>query len=391
MTPPLSYLFVALLVLTPIIGILGFYYLKIRRKKQVWTNIQESFGFQETDSHTLEGDWNGHHLTITYRTARRSDPPSLAVRISGPFEKLPKGTLRAENRWDKLAKAVGLAREFQSVSDTFNQSVYVSSDDPNFKHLIRDTSFRHIVSSLITSRYTRIHLRRYADKGELEWKTAIYYGFWKQCTPSYLESIFSSLVALQKYLGKKEFPERETVRESTESASPPKAIQWLGYGIPLVSLVFGFILFFWGASYPTFSGRLQLTGLKIAGITLLVYLPVGYYCFRGRSKSHKVFSGLVLCALLGLPLFMIGGLTTLNSVMDKSLPVWHEGETVSLRYDDGDYFVRVAGVHKGITGKPKIEIPEQLYNRLRNRDNVWIKVRDGYLSEPWVSEISLTR
>jgi hypothetical protein len=124
---------------------------------------------------------------------------------------------------------------------------------------------------------------------------------------------------------------------------------------------------------------------------LVAYLHVGYYCFRGGSKSHKEFFGFLLCAIFGLPLFMIGILTASNGFMDESTSVWREGQPVEFRYDDGDYYVTIKSYHNGTQGEPELEISEQVYNQLKDRKEVLVSVKDGFLSEPWVDELKLTR
>lgn len=380
-----------LIFLLMIIGLPVYFYLRYRNSNKAWESIKQNFGFEEESSYRLKGSWKGETFTISYHSGSRNQRASLRVNLSCSFEDMPVGTLRAERWWDKLGKTSGLAKEFQSLSDEFNESVYVASDDERFKKLIRDPSFRRIVTSLIESRYSQVRLSQGYHSGELGWKTKVYHGLWKQLTsPSYLEKILRSLIDLRNHLDEKNL-RRSMVRKSRGARHPSKIISWIGYGLPIVSIVFGGVLFWWGTYYPTFTYQLHLTGLKIAGVGLIVYLPVGYHCFRGGSKSHTEFFTFLFCTVFGLPLFMTGILTTANGFMDESTPAWHKGQPVELRYSEGDYYVNVRAIHNGIRGEAELEITEQMYNLLKDRNEVLIKVRNGFLSEPWVDELKLRR
>jgi hypothetical protein len=383
-------IFFGLVSLLIFIALPFYFYFRYRNSKKAWKSIKENYGFHEESSYRLKGSWNGETFTITYHPANRYERASIIVSLSCSLEGMPSGTLRAERWWDRLGKASGLAKEFQSISNEFNESVYVASDDTGFKKLVRDGKFRRIITSLIESRFSQVWISQGYHSGELEWKTKAYFGFWKQLTsPSYLDEIFSSLVDLRDHLEKKENLSSSGIYKSRETQPPPKPITWIGYGLPIVSIVLGAILFLWGTYYPTFTHQLHLTGLKIAGLGLLLYLPIGYLCFRGSSKSHKEYFGFSLCALIGLPLFMIGILTTVNGFMDKSSSVWRQAQPVELRYDEGDYFVTVKSIHNRIKGEPEIEVTERMYDLLKDENKVLIKVKDGYLSEPWVDDLKL--
>jgi hypothetical protein len=385
-------IFLGLICLLIFIGLPVYFYIRYRNSKKAWESIKQNFGFEEKSSYRLNGSWNGETFTISYHPGSRHERASITISLNSSIEGIPTGTLRAERWWDKLGKASGLAREFQSLSNEFNESVYIASDDERFKKLIRDATFRNIVISLLESRYSQVWINQGYYSGDVEWKTKVYHGFWKQLiSPLYLEEIFSSLIDLRDLLDKKRNLGSPVVRKSRESHQPSTLITGIGYGIPISSIIIGGILFFWGTYYPTFTSHLQLTGLKVAGIGLLVYLPIGYLCFRGSSNSHTEFFGFSLCAIIGLPLFMIGILTTANGFMDESSSVWRKGQPVELHYNEGDYYVTVRSIHNGIQGEPKIEIAKQMYDQLRVRNEVLIKVKDGFLSEPWVDELRLSR
>lgn len=386
------FIIIGLLFLLLFIGLPIYVYLRYRNRKRAWERIKQHFGFNEENSYRLKGSWNGETFTISYQPGSRYRRGSLMISLNASFEEIPTGTLRTERWWDKVGKASGLTREFQSMSAEFNEAIYIDSDDGRFKNLLRNASFQRSITSLIENRHSRLHISQGYSHGSVDWHSNVYYGFWKRMTdPSRLERIFSSMIELKKHLEKQEDlgPSQEYSRE--EIPPPSKLVTWIGFGVPILSIFLGIILFIWGMYYPPFTNRLYISGLKIAGICFLIYLPFAYLCFRGDSKSHLNFFGFSACAFFGLPLFLMGMLTTINGYMDDGSYEWRKGHPVYLDYDDGEYFVTVKSTHNGIQGEPEIEISEQLYNKLQKGYRVDLKVKDGYLSEPWVVELKLNR
>lgn len=386
-------LLLLLLFLSPFLLPL-YLYLRNRNSRKAWNNIKQNFGFKEVSKYSLKGTWKGETFTIRYKRARRRERASITINLECSLDNMPEGKLRAERWWDKLGKASGLVKEFQSRSDEFNDSVYVDSNDHEFLKLLQDTTFCDAVAQLIESRLSQVEINPprpslnsdEKHNGKIAWHTTAYLGFWKKLiSPSYLEQILSSLIRVKERLENKEDISGPVVRDREESGSPSSLVSWIGYGLPVGSLLLGGIFFFWSSYYPTLTTELQVVAFKIAGIALLVYCPIAYFCFRGESDSHIVFLGFVILTLFGLPLFTVGTLTTINGFLDSSDAVWQKAEIVAHHSEEGEYSVTVKGVHNGKKGEPDLEVSEEIYNRLLNQDTVIINIKD--VSEPWIKEL----
>lgn len=393
-------LFILFLNILPllILGLPVYLFLRYRNSNKAWDSIKQHFEFEETNPNILNGSWKGERFKISYSNPRRQRA-SITVSLECSLEDMPEGKLRAERWWDKLGKASGLNKEFQTRSEAFNKAVYVASDNKEFQNIIRDSSIRHAVAPLIESRFSEVDFFPprsvpYSDNhhsGSIKWRTKAYHGFWKKlASPSYLKEIFSSLLDIKKRLEHKQsFGGPATNRTGQESNSPSALVSSIGNALPVGALVLGGLLFYWGTYYPTLSSQLQLIGLKAAGIIFLAYVPFGFLCFRGKNDSHITLLVVLGMALIGLPMFTIGILETTNGFLDSSPATWQDGEAVELQYDEGEYFATVTSAHNGVDGESELEISEEMYNQLQTKGKIMVKVKDGYLTEPWIKEIKL--
>lgn len=391
--------FILLLFLSPLLFPI-YFYIRKQYSRKAWDSIKQNFGFEEVSKSRLKGSWKGETFTITYKRARRTRRASIIIDLECSLENMPKGKLRAERWWDKLGKATGLAKEFQSRSDEFNKAIYVDSDANEFITLLQDIPFCQAITQLIESRLSQVEISPLrpvfgSDKeygGKIKWNTTAYFGFWRKLTsPSYLEQILSSLIRVKERFESKENMSNPVVKSQEEhSSSPPAFISLIGYGLPVGSLLFGGILIFWGTYYPTLTFELQIKALKIAGIGLLAYVPVAYFCFRGESDSHTTFLSFLVLTIFGLPLFTMVSSVTTNGVLDSSDAIWQKAEIVDSSIEEEEYYVTVKGAHNGKEGEPELEVSEKMYNQLQNKEFVMIKMKDGFFSEPWVEDLKLS-
>lgn len=376
-----------------------YFYIRNRYSRKAWESIKQNFGLEEVSKYRLKGTWQGETFIITYKRARRTKRASIIIDLKCSLENMPKGKLRAERWWDKLGKAVGLAKEFQSRSDEFNKAIYVDSNANENSNLLQDTLFCQAITQLIESRLTQVEIsppRPAPDSnenhgGKIKWHTTAYFGFWRKLTsPSYLEQILSSLIRVKERFESKENISGSVVQSHEERCSSPALISWIGYGLPVASLLFLGILLFWNNYYPTLTFELQMKALKFSGIGLLAYTPVAYFCFRGESDSHTTFLSFLVLTIFSLPLFLMVFAVTANGMLDSSDAVWEKVEILNSFYEQEEYYVTVKGAHNGKKGEPELEVSEKMYNQLQNQDFIMIKMKDGFFSEPWIEDIKLS-
>lgn len=330
----------------------------------------------------LYGDWEGLPLTIDYLVGGRGQRDGIRVVLAFPeAPSFPATVFRREGLHHRLFKSVRLSEEVQTSFAEFDRSVYVESeDDRRIAPFLRDTMLLQAILKLLREPHTELEIGKTENRSIGIVKKARW-GWGRLFEPEHMKSLLSELCRLAEYW------ERTAPVEKVSGSSPPALVSgpsWSKKFLLSGAFIFflGPALFWWGTFYPTLTWRLQLIGLG-AGliVALLIYLPVAFIAFRGRSTAYREFSSFAFFALVGFPTLFTGALTVLNAKADSRPPLKIAGFIARLPPGQKAEIRLRAGENSATI---RIDLPESLRENARPGVPVTLETGQGFFSEPWL-------
>lgn len=379
---------------------MGYFLLRLRRSARCWEQIRIDLDVVKQGGGKLAGSWRNYDLVIHHQRGGRHQESFLAVTIAGVCGNVPEAIIRKEGVWDQFGKLIGLASELQAGAQEFDDELYIECDNDRFRTVLQDQTIRKLLNAMIQGRKQELIL----GEGRCRWKTTPgIIGFWKSFSSDDVQRILEAMEQLdqrmENILEEGEEVERETGGGNRVSSPPTERFtkEKLFTFLPgIVIFLAGALLFVWSQSkwgYPVLTWSLYKTGVLMAGVTLLVYLPYGFIRLRGGSRSHKLFLPLAIFAVTGFPMLFCGGLLVSNGYFDTGATRTIPATVKEIRADEGLHLAEVVVNHGTVTGQMELRISKQQYKRIDRRriTTVNLKVSDGFFNEPWVRGMELPR
>ena len=229
---------------------------------------------------------------------------STKVPLNGEFEIVP------ESGFDRFAKSWGLAKEIQTLDDTFDERCFVRSDTVAFTQaFLEEPAARAIIGDLHKQGFKSVVMK----DGELraEWMNfdpAVH------DRPELVEEIGARLILLMRKTSQ-ELPEPDTTARSQRRLWATFLwVSLLGFAFTMFGLIPYTVLNGWpliARAAILFLGAFP-TSLFIAGKLL-----------SGTSRSHYAWASWAVVALFLFPLGCVGTLATLNGMMDTGPETVH--------------------------------------------------------------------
>jgi len=340
---------------------------------------------------------DGVRCQIRRRPVPKSNRVNIAVSLAcDPRFEL---TLRTERGSDRVAKALGLARELQTNDPLFDQQVYVGCDERVVDDwLDEDEQARSIVVQLLRdSPGENITVQSISCSGGLLTLSA-------QARPPTFGVVPADAGA---NLGARCIKALQTLRDRLQAygaeKTDPAAFRdpYAPAVRTLAGLNGGFILLLFTAllalgftsSVEATNGDHQLLGLtgKVSAVVLVLIGLGALRWLRGSSRRHTVLLPLLLSATLGTLASVYALLRELDRDFDRSSPqayatrILHRWTTHSKH--STAYHLGVRDWHDS-QRTLNLTVPASLYRRFDLGDPVTVWERSGYLGVPWIAALT---
>jgi hypothetical protein len=301
-------------------------------------------------------------------------------------------SIKLEKWYDRLFKRIGLSVEFQAGNDDFDRKFYIVSDDQRvFDCLAKEDDLRDEVQQLF-----QLHPKYCAYVKELRCNSSRLWleyrcegGFSTDNIPTIIETVVPTLRATADRLVKEASNGSEGFDRYTLRAAFILAVA-SGLGINGVcQLIFRID---WSAlpytidRWELFSNALLLGGV----VTALLLLST--ICFLGRtSRAHLVFIEVLFIGAFGAFATSMEELRDMNIEMDtmpasKYTVVIHNKRIQHHRKGRTNYYLQVDDWLKKGNWK-EIDVPYELYNDVREGDDIALYQKPGYLGYRWIERI----
>jgi hypothetical protein len=285
---------------------------------------------------------------------------------------------------DRFFKAMGLAREFQTGAQTFDDRVYVTCDHPAIETLLQeDDDVRHGILDLLQRDVGYL----YTD-GAYVWARRRGDAMPNEAELVQLEKIRAGLASIPAEsfrVLRDPFLWRALVVES---------IAWslACYGFPVFLEMLSRpepLYFDWGP--------LVRIGLWVALGIFITLTTLSWLLLRGSSRAHRVFVGSFLLLTIGVPLSSVEMVSDANIALDQSeaivMRVTVEGKyTTVTRGRRGrkrtKYYLNIRPPSDAPVPLPQhVQVPSTTYRQVGEHSEVTITLHRGRFNFPWVKSI----
>jgi hypothetical protein len=317
----------------------------------------------------------------------------LGVKTGANF----KFELRHEKATDKFFKNVGLSKEQQTGCDYFDQYLYIISDDPRLKAILKyKNEARDAVYSLFINAIEDIYRIQKIE-----------------CNGSYLlieiePEIKERSIAVEKIkeLAELTIPQLQILHQSLKNMSSDRQRVY-DHKIFPASLLTGISVGSLGGTVQNymfdntvFPALITMGLLKAAtfyGIAFTcLLLMIWFRALIGTSRAHLVFMHIIFAGSIGSIGSIFFQLKHYNVEFDKNDPVISTAHVIEkfsgrceILYKETCYYVKVDSKSPDLA-KHEFKIPYAFYKTIEKNDDVDITVHGGALQYVWVSSIVKT-
>jgi hypothetical protein len=312
-----------------------------------------------------------------------------ATDIKIPFECGSVFKITKEGSLDRLFKTLGLAEEFQTGDEAFDQSYYLATDCSAFRAEVKlDQATRKLVKEQFLLGCDYI----FCDGFTLTIR-------YKGSLP--VPEINAAEAAIKLFRQISDLGRFKPQFISDRFQFKVLIIEGLIWSLAAYAFT-GFFEFMWfPEDIHIYKSQIFQKGLVLGSFAAVFLLFLIFLFIRGSSRSHRILieSFFVLC--FSLPLGGVNFASDLNTHLDKS-------ETKVLQAKVTDRFFRVKRTRKGGTTTKyylsvKLENPQPYenfpstlqisydkYNQMAGAKEVELRIGKGYLDSPWIKKINRT-
>ena len=326
--------------------------------------------------------WQDQAFAVKFsRNKRKVTELCLRIAIQDKLRFL----LRRETRFDRVAKSLGLATEWQTGDARFDEKVFVLSEDVTLNSaLTRDRELRDVCTGLIQS----------LEGAQLECRQGnLYLGFdvegLEDDSPTGVGPKFSrELAALVKLRTCLQRIHAEMWREERDPALTRKA--WL-VGISVALGVAGLVAFFFDIPVDQHQVVREViprlaTWITVGVVGMMLFATFAW--LRSTPHTHAVLLDILLAAAPGCWAAANGGLTLYNEKLDRSesqlLPVQVDYTEKKKRKRGWDYYLYVKQ-WPDPRGNRKVGITADEFQWMQRKSCITVIWHQGRLGDGWVS------
>lgn len=314
------------------------------------------------------------------------------VRIAINLPDTVRFVMRAEGRFDRIAKWLGIANEWQTGDSRFDRSTYVLCDDPvMLKALSADAELRTAVQGLLAETPGGT-LTCYAGKLVVT----------DRQTARRAKYYFTDSAVIGQVVARKVWPTLVKIRERiaaiqarpwAHERDPALGRQFIIISTTTVMGFAGIAAWLWGEGVGlprqlTFGSIESHATMTSAGIGVVLLLLVG---LRRTSRVHLVLLEIVLVGLPGAWFTSRALLAEVNQRLDAAPAVAHVSRVKDL-YEErqgrgGRVYYVVVDAWPNRTIDRALKVPYSIYRQLHIAACARFALHPGYLGDLWLSAI----
>lgn len=301
---------------------------------------------------------------------------------------------KKETKWDKFFKKISLSKEFQIGNATFDNEIYINSDDIQFYDFLKNHSkFTQAVIEIFTTAK-----KHYCKIKSLELRHG---RLWIEYKPQsdFTQSDANALIAVV-------LPHLTTMLKTLKSVPEHKINYWkdsrtfsaviiLSISTALSIAAVINLIHLWAWTFPFTIDKQQLfndallhgTFLTISLIILTIIL------LKQSSKFHLVFLELITIGYFGSVGTMYSLQRDYNIEVDNSANTFMKAKVVSKRVshsrkNGSSYYISLNNSSFS-TNPLEIHVHRSFYRSTSIKEILTLKVHEGALSYRWVESIKL--
>lgn len=337
----------------------------------------------------FSADRAGSSFSCEYeaRYEKNFAPPRLVVSV--PCRLPAELEVFQERLIDRLSKKIGLDREPQTRVNYFDSRFYIQTDATEFyQDLLSRREVRCLVSELLGTSTAR---RLLFKDGNIQL-------LFSPVTPWMLGSLMVNRIVdclkdLAASVAAQAGGNMEAISGSCQAASsaidkkqnvPKFLFAFLNAGL-------GVLMYFSGRArvYSIGDGFVG-TMLMIAGGLTTFMAMIGYFAFRGTSRSRKLLLGLLATQLSANLILAWGATLYVNCQLDRSRPVLLDatviGKESRFRKDLRTHYTLNIIMDEG-RERESLSVPKNMYDRAKIKDRLRLARQAGRMGIPWISDV----
>ena len=366
------------------LGVVLYVFRQHRRQRQALQRVAASLAnAHHVQGNAYEGELDGTAFRYWYVEGSRNTPPSFHLSIAAPSG--AEFRLTRESAAHRFFKRIGISVEVQTGDRTFDDAVYIQSDDPGLvRSAFAERRRREAAQRLLGLGYNRVLL----NKGRLEAQIHPFRDTTLVDSPR-LETALRALGSIAEHLDQVLGGVRRAPNNSRT------ALRAVFYSLSIGSAVVGLAAFFRGsAEYPPLDRfELFLASLKYGLGGYAIYALLAFSRLRGSSSSHVHLLTNLTVGLFGLPALAVGLLTLLNGQLDQGPRSEHlvtvQGKRHSHSRDSDTYYIKFASWRAGHR-QDEIGVGHGFYNRVEpGKSRVRLVTAPGRYGYEWVEDYRL--
>ncbi len=287
--------------------------------------------------------------------------------------------LQAEHASDRLFKALGLAKEFQTGDNEFDREIYVACDHPALFHLLlEDERARMKIREVLGAGFHRI-----STDGEALWIERTV-----DREPTVTE--LKLLVELRNVLAELESRLRHYSDPFVAKAVAVEAVTWSVFAYAAGALL---ELTFNRVDYHVDSWQLLGPGLLAATILFGLLFGLVVALLRGSSRGHRILVEGAVLLVISVPVASVQTVSDLNRYLDSSETVVISREIERAEVRRGRKSTAYYLVLAPVMGPSQVDLPSRIrvtrdvYSQATPGLALDLHLGRGWLGFPWYRRI----
>lgn len=355
---------------------------------QYGVQLQEQKG-EEGRIFSFVADRAGSSFYCEYAASyeRKLAPPKLSISV--PCQVPAELELFKEKIISRLSKKIGLDREIQTREDYFDAEYYIQTDATEFyQDLLSRREVRCFVSELLgTSTARRLLFKDGSIRLVFSPVSPWMLGSLK------IDRIVDCLASLAAFVARQADGKMEVISGSCQAKSSAieKKQNIPKFLFALITAGLGVWMYFYGHArvYSIGDGFIGAMLMIAGGLTAFMAM-IGYFAFRGTSRSRKLLLGLLATQFSANLILAWGATLYVNCQLDRSrsefLDAMVIGKESRFGKDLRTHYKLNIIMDEGREWE-SLSVPKNMYNRAKINDRLRLARQAGRLGIPWISDV----
>lgn len=303
-------------------------------------------------------------------------------------------TIKRQSTLDSFFKWIGIANEFETGDETFDNSFYLITDNKTFHHSIASSEiFRSSVKNIMSfGLQSHLRAKKIHCRGERVWVVV-------GVGSKYKENEITSIAdALRKDFDRISKLLADVGQLSGSRWNDPFVIKAslllaISSGLAINGVIQFFRLHFGKLPFTLDYSLILEDAFAYSLVCILVFAFIALYWLGRSARTHIVLVELFTIGALGIFLSIATEMRDINMEWDRSPSHTYKVDIIN-KYTSKSggrgrrtYYHVVVKDWRCDCGNYTLHVSRSMYNIIDERRHLSIIQRDGYLGYPWISQI----